>query len=413
MESSSERAAGPVEARIRDVLQHIETCEPEVRAFVDRDPGGALERARTLDRLEPGAHGVLHGVPVAVKEIFDVRGLRCPAGSAIHARRVPAGDASVVTALRSAGAVILGTTVSTEFAIGAAGPTRNPLDLSRTPGGSSSGSAAAVAAGMADLALGSQTVGSTIRPAAYCGVPGFKPSYGLIPVGTGMYPLSPLLDHVGLIARDLDLVRRALVALCGPGVPVEAPLVGVVRVGPWFPEPVAAVVEAALDAAFEVFSGTGLACRHTSLPQDVRAEAEAAHVLLVHGMHENLGASVDAADPRLSAEVRALLEQGRALRPEDVDRALVQREGLTRALHALLWPGEVFLAPATLDLPPPLGEGTGSRVPQRLWTLCGMPALAVPVLWRDGLAAAVQLVGRRGEDAAVLAAGDALRKALD
>lgn len=193
-------------------LNRITEREPEVRAFVDLRAADALAFARELDLGTPRADQVLYGAPVAIKEVFDVKGLLCGWGTPIHAERRPASDAPAVARLKRAGAVVVGTTVSTEYAIAAAGPSTNPCDPQRSPGGSSSGSAAAVAAGMVPLALGSQSIGSIVRPATYCGVFGLKPTRGAISTLGGM-PLARELDHVGPIARhpeDLALACQVL-----------------------------------------------------------------------------------------------------------------------------------------------------------------------------------------------------------
>ena len=205
---SSEELVEACLARIREV-------DPDVQAWAFLDPDHALGQARAADawRLEGRPVGPLHGVPVGVKDIIDTADMPTENGSVLHAGRQPGRDATVVAMLRAAGAVIMGKTVTTEFATYAPGKTRNPHDPAHTPGGSSSGSAAAVAAGMVPLALGSQTNGSVIRPAAFCGVYGFKPTHGLIP-RHGVFQLSRTLDHVGLFARtsdDIALLAEQLV----------------------------------------------------------------------------------------------------------------------------------------------------------------------------------------------------------
>ena len=196
-------------------LARVRATDAEVQAWAFLDPDHALGQARAADEWRLGGRptGPLHGVPVGIKDIIDTADMPTENGSALHAGRTPSRDATVVASLRAAGAVIMGKTVTTEFATRAPGKTRNPHNPAHTPGGSSSGSAAAVAAGMVPLALGSQTAGSTIRPASYCGVYGFKPTHGLIP-RHGMFRLSRTLDHVGLFARtieDLALLAEALV----------------------------------------------------------------------------------------------------------------------------------------------------------------------------------------------------------
>src|SRR6267378_7443858 len=179
-------------------LDRVARVEPDVQAWTFLDPDHAMAQARAADEWRRSGRplGALHGVPVGLKDIIDTADMPTENGSVLHAGRTPSRDASVVALLRAAGAVIMGKTVTTEFAGAAPSKTRNPHNPAHTPGGSSSGSAAAVAAGMVPLALGSQTTGSTIRPASYCGVYGLKPTHGLIP-RHGMFELSRTLDHVG------------------------------------------------------------------------------------------------------------------------------------------------------------------------------------------------------------------------
>src|SRR3989441_12873742 len=208
--------------------QLVEACldrgretDGRIEAWAFLDPEHALGQARAADerRLEGGPLGPLHGIPVGLKDIIDTADMPTENGSPLHAGRTPSRDASVVSLLRGAGAVMMGKTVTTEFATRTPGKTHNPHNPAHTPGGSSSGSAAAVAAGLVPLALGSPTTGSTIRPASYCGVYGFKPTHGLIP-RHGMFQLSRTLDHVGLFARtieDLALLLGELAAHHGRG----------------------------------------------------------------------------------------------------------------------------------------------------------------------------------------------------
>src|SRR5262245_20622291 len=186
-------------------LARVRETDGQIGAWTFLDPDHALAQARAADeyRLSGRPIGPLHGVPVGVKDIIDTADMPTENGSVLHAGRTPSRDAAVVAMLRGAGAVIMGKTVTTEFASREPGKTRNPHNPAHTPGGSSSGSAAAVAAGMVPLALGSQTGGPTIRPAAYCGVYGFKPTHGLIP-RHGMLRLSRTLDHVGLFAPTIE-----------------------------------------------------------------------------------------------------------------------------------------------------------------------------------------------------------------
>src|SRR5437867_3156088 len=197
-------------------LARVREVDAAVQAWAFLDPEHALAQARAADELRMSGQpiGALHGLPVGLKDIIDTADSPTEHGSVRHAGRTSSRDASVASRLRAAGAVIMGKTVTTEFATRTPGKTRNPHNAGHTPGGSSSGSAAAVAAGMVPLALGSQTTGSTIRPASYCGVYGLKPTHGLVP-RHGMLQLSRTLDHVGLFARSIDDVALLLEELAG------------------------------------------------------------------------------------------------------------------------------------------------------------------------------------------------------
>src|SRR5213596_591713 len=201
---------------VQACLARVRETDAQVQAWAFLDPDHALAQARAADewRLEGRPTGPLHGVPVGVKDIIDTADMPTENGSVLHAGRTPSRDATVVAMLRAAGAVVMGKTVTTEFAGAFPNKTRNPHNPAHTPGGSSSGSAAAVAAGMVPLALGSQTGGSTIRPASFCGVYGFKPTHGLIP-RHGMFMISRTLDHVGLFARAIEDVALLLEELAG------------------------------------------------------------------------------------------------------------------------------------------------------------------------------------------------------
>src|SRR2546421_7337463 len=190
---------------VQACLARVREIDGQVQAWTFLDPEHALAQARAADELRMSGQpiGALHGVPVGLKDIIDTADMPTENGSVLHAGRTPSRDASVVSLLRGAGGVILGKTVTTEFATRTPGKTRNPHNSGHTPGGSSSGSAAAVAAGMVPLALGSQTNGSVIRPASFCGVYGFKPTHGLIP-RNGVLQLSRTLDHIGLFARSIE-----------------------------------------------------------------------------------------------------------------------------------------------------------------------------------------------------------------
>src|SRR6266849_5532010 len=221
---------GEAQLNIRSDLEHLEEADAPIRSLMP-EPG----RAARLDRaISAAPSGPLRGVVVGVKDIFHVDGLPTTAGSSLPVGELAGPEAAAVSLLRDAGAVVLGKTVSSEFALFEPGPTRNPRNLAHTPGGSSSGSAAAVAAGHCPLALGSQTIGSVIRPAAFCGVVGYKPSYGRVSTA-GSIPLAESFDTVGLLAANVSWVERVAVVLCAwwRGIEVDRPPVLGIPEGPY------------------------------------------------------------------------------------------------------------------------------------------------------------------------------------
>jgi Asp-tRNA(Asn)/Glu-tRNA(Gln) amidotransferase A subunit family amidase len=408
------------EELVRACLARIEQREADVQAWAFLDPEHALAQARAADarRLEGRPTGPLHGVPVGVKDIFDTADMPTENGSVLHAGRTPSRDAAVVTRLRAAGAVILGKTVTTEFATYTPGKTRNPHHPGHTPGGSSSGSAAVVAAGMVPLAVGSQTNGSVIRPAAFCGVWGFKPTHGLIP-RTGVLLLSRTLDHVGVFARTLEDIALALEVCVGwdEGDPdtrprARVPFREIAAEEPPLP-PVFAFVKTphwertAPDtrAAFaELVERLGAQVEEVDLSPSA-AEAWAWHRTIMQAeMALNLEREWERGRERLSSSLREQLEAGRAITALDYQRAVRAvrplheglRELFEQRYDAILTPSAPGTAPAGL-------HSTGDPVFCTLWTLAGVPALNVPLLVGDnGLPLGVQLVGPRHGDARLL-----------
>ena len=341
--------------------------------------------------------GPLHGLVVGVKDIFHVDGLRTTAGSALPAEELSGPEAAAVTLLRGAGAVVLGKTVSTEFAFVEPGPTRNPRNLAHTPGGSSSGSAAAVAAGHCPLALGSQTVGSVIRPAAFCGIVGYKPSYGRISTA-GMIPLAESFDTVGLLASNVSWVERAAVVLCAwwrHGAVNGSPVLGIPD-GPYLAQ--------ASDEALQVLEGLG--ARRIPLFEDI-ATLNAAHLrLLVFEMARHharwFPRFADCYRPRTAAAVR----MGLSVSEDDAAQIRSDRANLRTRIHAAMDATgvDVWVCPAAAGSAPEGLESTGDPSMQLPWTHAGLPVVTLP--WgtaANGLPLGLQLVARFMDDERLLA----------
>jgi Asp-tRNA(Asn)/Glu-tRNA(Gln) amidotransferase A subunit family amidase len=403
---------------MHDCIHRIKSREDEVRAFVQFDPDGALVQARALDALPLTQRGPLHGMPIAIKEVFDVKGLKCTWGTPIHANRVPTSDAWVVATLRKAGAVIMGTTVSTEYALAKAGPTTNPWDSSRTPGASSSGPAAAVGAGMVPVALGSQTIGSVIRPAAYCGIFGFKPTWGAIN-DTGVMPLSEALDHVGILASELEDLRRIFSVLRGSpddsGSDVkhieEGPEnIHVLRDAG--AEAFSPTALAAIDRAADVFKSRGCNVLDMTLGAEFADSETILKAILCRDMSRYHGDDFDRNGHQMSERVHTMIKQGRKIDQAEYQHARGRSTTLVASLKDMIGQEDIVLTGSTIDVAPHLEKGTGSRAPQLLWTLTGMPTITVPCGFMDGLPIGVQLVGAQGNDDLVLTAAEQLSKDL-
>jgi Asp-tRNA(Asn)/Glu-tRNA(Gln) amidotransferase A subunit family amidase len=425
---------------LRACLDRIDQMEPAVRAWVLVDREGAEAQARSLDEeLVAGkGRGPLHGIPIGVKDIIDVKGL--PTGNGLAGQRwvrppAPAeADAVIVARLREAGAIILGKTVSTPFAWIDPPVTRNPWNFDRTPGGSSSGSAAAVACGMCLGALGTQTGGSITRPAAFCGVAGMKPTYGQIST-MGITPLAPSLDHPGPIARSVaDLRLMYLVMLDSDQslgtwyrsapLPHEREAPPLARLGGFFDEEADAEMWSALYSVVWTLEGSrGMfslrdELRIQQLLRDHRTilayEAVATHgsPTAIQSRYLNSKMRHWFFPPRL----RELLEEGAGIPAASYTRALESRR-LAEFLNVLFSEGVVIVTPAAMG-PAPDPSTTGNPAFNSPWSLLGLPTVSFPIgLSADGLPLAVQLVGGAGSDLDLLRTAEwcesAIRAAKD
>jgi len=408
------------EQLVEACLARVREVDEQVQAWTFLDPDYALAQARAADawRSEGRATGPLHGVPVGIKDIFDTADMPTENGSVLYSGRTPSRDATAVSMLRAAGAVIMGKTVTTEFAYFSPGKTRNPHNPEHTPGGSSSGSAAAVAAGMVPLALGSQTNGSTIRPAAYCGVIGFKPTHGLIS-RQGILTLSRTLDHVGLFARtieDIALLAEQLVGYDERDLDTRPrariPFVAVAAEEPPLP-PMFAFVKTPYWERVDEDTKEGFAELIEQLGEQVEEIELLPSAIDAWGLHRtimeaemaaNLVREWDKGRDRLSEQLRVLLERGRSVRAIDYQRALSRIAPIHESFVELFEQRyDVILTPAATGAAPRGLSSTGDPVFCTLWTLCGMPAISLPLLQSaNELPLGVQLVGPRDGDARLL-----------
>jgi Asp-tRNA(Asn)/Glu-tRNA(Gln) amidotransferase A subunit family amidase len=411
-------------------LARVNEADGDVQAwtYLDKEHALSQARARDLDRSEGKPTGPLHGLPVGIKDIIDTCDMPTEDGTVLHAGRTPTHDAAVVAKLRAAGAVIMGKTVTTECATYSPGKTRNPHNPAHTPGGSSSGSAAAVAAGMVPLALGTQTNGSVIRPAAFCGAYGFKPTHGLIP-RTGILKLSRTLDHVGMFARtiddialiaetligwdedDLDTRPRAVIPfreIAAQEPPLE-PLLAFVKPPVWdragaeTREAFAELAEQLKDRIVDV-----------ELPAMTAEALEWHRTIMQAEMAVNLEREFEQGADRLSESLRSQLARGREVRVLDYQRALARIPLLNAGFNEIFERCSAIVTPAAAGTAPRGLESTGDPSFCTLWTLCGMPALNLPLMrGENGLPIGVQLVGQRGEDARLLRLGKWLVRRLE
>ncbi len=414
--SSIRQGQFSAETLLTQYLATIAEREPQVHAFVDLQSEQALEYAQFLDKQPLTQRDkVLYGVPIAVKEVIDVASMCCSWGTPIHQGRVPCSDAALVTQLREAGAVIVGTTVSTEYAIANAGPTRNPHDLQRTPGGSSSGSAAAVAAQMVPIAIGSQAIGSVIRPAVYCGVYGLKPTRGAIS-RVGSMLLSPALDHIGIFASQPEAIKLACQALFAfdssdpnsqaispptlnnPVLPTR-----VLHITNVLNERIEQPSQFALYRAITTLREQDISVETCELPADFEHHFDCIHTLLCHDMALAHIEDRRRAGNHMSQRVRDLIDHGLTISQAQYDSALQQAASYREQINELLDEQTVILAAAT-DSTAPLwaAEHTGMPFLQGLWTLTGLPTLAVPCGRINGLPIGVQFVGQAGAETLLL-----------
>ena len=401
------------EALVAACLERIAARDGELKAWVHADAGAALAQARALDRQSP--LGPLHGVPVGIKDIFDTAEMPTEFNSPIYRGHRPRADAAAVALLRRAGCVILGKTATAEFAFSTPPATTNPHNPAHTPGGSSSGSAAAVAERMAPLALGTQTGGSVIRPAAFCGVIGLKPTFGSIN-RSGVKPVSDSLDTVGLFANTVEDAAVALHVLSGRAMPdpaakIPAPRIGFARTSRWLQADPAS--HAALESAAARLASAGAIVADVPLPGAVEALfVEHGHIMKYEAARA-LAWEQDHHRQALSARLLSRLDDGWAVSRERYDHAMRVARDAQRQFADQMRSFDLLLTPAAPGEAPLGLDSTGDAMFNGIWTLLGVPCITLP--WSSGpagLPLGVQLVATAGEDTALLARAQWVAKAL-
>jgi Asp-tRNA(Asn)/Glu-tRNA(Gln) amidotransferase A subunit family amidase len=409
------------EALVRACLARIEKLEPRIEAWAWLDPEAALHNARQADHhRSAGKTGALLGVPVGIKDIIDVRGVPTRMGSPAFDDYVPDKSARVVRRFEEAGAVILGKTVTAELAYLTPGKTRNPWNPAHTPGGSSSGSAAAVAARCVPAAIGTQTNGSVIRPAAFCGVVGYKPSAGLIS-RAGILKFSHTLDQVGVFAREVADAAVLAGSLIGhapddpdtlsdfalvpknldPAPLFQPPKLAAVRTPVWhladagqqdnFTRSIAALRKA------------GAAVDTVTLPDSFQRAHDTLRAIMQYEGARALAALQTRSRDRLSAPINRLIDDGLRITETDYHAALETRTRLQGEINELMHRYDALLTPPARGEAPATLDNTGDPAFCTIWTLCGLPALTLPSgLGAHGLPLGLQIVGGHLQDARLL-----------
>lgn len=386
-----------------DSFDRLHEINPDLQAFLPETnrESRLMDEINTLRNLHPypSSRPSLYGIPVGIKDIIHVDGFMTKAGSALPPEALTGPEATCVERLREAGALVMGKTVTTEFAAAAPGPTRNPHNHEHTPGGSSSGSAAAVAAGLCPLALGSQTGGSVIRPAAFCGIIGFKPSYDRIPID-GVIPFSTSADHVGLFTQDIDGAALAASVLCTDWQDVsranrkDTPTLGI---------PADAYLEKASDAGRDAFNDTvtalsdaGYTTKDTSILSDIDAVQER-HRNMMYGemalVHDEWFNDYESRyrDPTVER-----ITNGHEITTGEIIEGRNGRYDLREQVTQT--PVDVIVAPAAPGPAPEGLESTGNSIMNLPWTHAGVPVITLPAGWVDDLPVGLQLIGKFDHD---------------
>jgi Asp-tRNA(Asn)/Glu-tRNA(Gln) amidotransferase A subunit family amidase len=398
-------------------IEQIESCEPSFKAWQFFDADLALQSARAMDRHSHSSNTLLRGIPVGVKDLMDTADMPTAYGSSIYAGHRPKFDAACVAACRDTGMVLLGKTVTTEFATFQPGVTCNPrapANAPRTPGGSSSGSAAAVAANMVPLALGTQTAGSIIRPAAYCGVVGYKPTHGTLPLA-GVKPLSPSLDTVGAFARSVDDVAFFMGALTRTNLDPQrqsALRVGICHTVHW--ALASGDARRVLEHSARQFEKFGAHVQDLVLPASCDELTQAQIQIMAYEAAAAFAPERQQSAAKFSPAFAQLLALGQSLSGADFAAAQSMAIVARLALEAVFKSVDVLIAPSAEGEAPEGLDATGNPIFNRFWTLLGNPCVHVPAgTGTHGMPIGVTVIGSRWADALTLSAAHTLELSLN
>ena len=397
-------------------LDRIGQRESTIKAWVSLGKENSLARAKALDK--GSVKGILHGLPIGVKDLYDTYDLPTAYGSPIYANHYPSTDAVSIALMRQSGGIILGKTVTTEFASFKSGPTTNPHDQKHTPGGSSSGSAAAVADFMVPIATGSQTAGSIIRPASFCGVVGYKPSFGKISVA-GVKSLAPSLDTLGCFGRSVEDVALGVAAMSGDhGLATVDDLHNKLRIAICkTPDWEVASKDTASAIALARFSAESIAkgkVGDLSLPNLFDGLREVQTRIMLSEMSRSLAFERDHYPKKMSAQINKQLTDGALITyaqySQDLEHAKAAQLWMTALMNDQV---DLIIAPSAVGEAPLLKDGTGDPIFCRIWTLLGLPCINLNIeSSANGLPVGVQLIAGLGKDRFLLSAAKAFALAL-
>jgi Asp-tRNA(Asn)/Glu-tRNA(Gln) amidotransferase A subunit family amidase len=406
-----------VDVVVERSLAAYEAWEPDLHAFAWVDPNVVRTAAREADTIEADPGRPLHGVPVGIKDVFDTAGVPTEYGSLLFKGRIPSKDALAVARLVAAGAIVFGKTITAELAYFAPGPTTNPWNPRRTPGGSSMGSAAAVAAGIIPGSIGTQTNGSVIRPAAFCGVGGFKPTAGRLPT-EGALRFSPSLDQVGTFAGDVVGSARLAAVIAGDApadwVPEKSaaapPALAVVRTPEWETAEPAARMD--FDRCLDTLRADGAELSDLEVPTELGHALAVHRTIMAAEASRYIGPLVFSDRTLVSAQMLELLDEGAAVGQDDYREALRKRDSIREEFERWSAGFDAIITPPTSGEAPDIGT-TGSPTFCTRWTLVGAPAITLPSgLGPNGLPLGLQLIGRTGLDSTLIGVARWVESAL-